>query len=181
MYLSPLFAAILGVSITLRLRGEVTSGRAEAVLSRPVSRTRWLFAYPLAGVLASFALLVAFGLGIAVTRLGADPRAVGSLAVAGPLRAPAAWVFIAFTTFLLATVPRAANVVAFSVIGAFQAFEFAVEFRALPTASLAVSPFALVPQIPGGDPHPGQTVVLILIAAAFGAVAAGSITRRDIA
>lgn len=180
LYLSPLFAAILGIQTTLRLRGEVTSGRAEAILSRPIARARWLLAYAITGALAALALLVAFGLGIAVAQLGTDPGSFGTLVVAGALRAPAAWVFIALTTLLLATVPRAASAVAFIVVGAFQVLEFAVEFRVMPREALYASPFALVPQLPDGDPHPWQTILLILIAAALSTVATRAIRRHDI-
>ncbi|WP_295012198.1 ABC transporter permease [uncultured Microbacterium sp.] len=180
LYLSPLFAAILGVQIALRLRGEVTSGRAEAVLSRPVPRSRWLLAHPLVGALAALIALIAFGLGIGIAQLGTDAGSFGVVALAGALRAPAAWVFVALAALLLATVPRAAAAVAFIAVGAFQALEFAVEFRILPREALLVSPFALVPQLPGGDPHPGRAVLLVLIGAVLVAVAARAIRRRDI-
>lgn len=180
LYLSPLFAAILGIQTTLRLRGEVTSGRAEAVLSRPVARSRWLLAYAITGALAALAVLIAFGLGLGIAQLGTDPGSFGILALAGTLRAPAAWVFVALTTLLLATVPRAASAIAFVVVGAFQALEFAVEFRLVPPEALYASPFALVPQLPDGDPHPWQTVLLILIAAALTAIATTSIRHQDI-
>lgn len=180
LYLSPLFASILGIQTTLRLRGEVTSGRAEAILSRPVARSRWLLAYAITGALAALAVLIAFGLGLGIAQIDTDPGSFGVLAVAGALRSPAAWVFIALTTLLLATIPRAATAIAFIVLGAFQALEFTVEFRLVPPEALYTSPFALIPQLPDGEPHPWQTILLILIAAALAAVATRSIRHQDI-
>ncbi|WP_431818053.1 ABC transporter permease [Gordonia jacobaea] len=179
-HLSPLFAALLGIQTTLRLRGEVTSGRAEVILSRPVSRTRWLLAYTTTGALAALAVLIAFGLGIAFAQLGTDPGSFGIMAVAGALRAPAAWVFIGLTTLLLSTLPRAATAVAFIVVGAFQALEFAVEFRAIPHEALYISPFALVPELPSGPAHSWQTVVCLAIAVALSAIATRAIRHLDV-
>ena len=180
LYLSPLFAAVLGVQTTLRLRGEVTSGRAEAVLSRPVARAHWLLAHTVTGGLAAVAVLAAFGLGIGLAQLGTDPGSFGALAVSGALRAPAAWVFIALTTLLLATIPRAAAAVAFIVVGAFQMLEFTVEFRLVPPEALYASPFALVPQLPDGALHPWPALLLILITAVLTAIAARRIRHQDI-
>lgn len=180
LYLSPLFAAILGIQTTLHLREEVTSGRAEAVLSRPIARVHWLLAHTLAGALGAFAILVGFGVGIGITQLGSDPGAFGVLAIAGALRAPAAWVFVALTALFLATAPRAAAAVACGVVGAFQALEFAVEFRLAPPEALYASPFALVPQLPDGASHPWQALMLVVIALVLAGIAAGAIRRRDI-
>ncbi|GGA54504.1 hypothetical protein GCM10011490_00320 [Pseudoclavibacter endophyticus] len=102
------------------------------------------------------------------------------LAAAGALRAPAAWVFIALTTLLLATVPRAAAAIAFIVVGAFQALEFTASFRLVPPEALYASPFALVPQLPDGDLHVWLPMLLILVAAGLTAVAARSIHHQDI-
>ncbi len=88
--------------------------------------------------------------------------------------------FIALTTLLLATVPRAASAIAFIIVGVFQVLEFAVEFRAVPREALYASPFALVPQLPDGALHPWQTILLILIATALIAVAARAIRHHDI-
>ncbi|MDN5725251.1 MAG: hypothetical protein L0G99_04865 [Propionibacteriales bacterium] len=180
LYLTPLFAAILGIQTTLRLRGEVTSGRAEAILPRPVARSAWLLAHTVTGALASLAMLIAFGLGIGIAQLGSDPGSFGVLAVAGALRAPSAWVFIALTTLLLAGIPRAAAAIAFIVVGAFQALEFTVEFRLVPPDALYASPFALVPQLPNGAAHPWQALVLIMVAVVLTVVATRLIRRQDI-
>lgn len=180
LYLSPLFASILGVQTTLRLRGEVTSGRVEAILSRPITRTHWLLAHVVNGAVAALAVLGAFGLGLAIGQTRTEPESFGVLAIAGALRAPAPWVFIGLTALLLASIPRAATAIAFVVLGAFQALEFAVEFRLAPPEALYASPFALVPQLPSGAGHPWQTLLLILAAAALTTTAARSIRGQDI-
>lgn len=180
LYLSPLFAAILGILTTTRIRGEVTSGRAEAVLSRPVARPNWLLAYALTGAFAAFAMLLAFGLAVAVAGLGTHPGSFGVLAIAAALRAPAAWVFIGLAALLLGVIPRAASTIAFVIVGLFQALEFGIEFRLVPSEALTVSPFALVPQLPGGPGHPLQTLLLIVIAAGLMLMATRAIRHQDI-
>ncbi|QHC58701.1 ABC transporter permease [Rathayibacter sp. VKM Ac-2760] len=180
LYLSPLFAAILGLQVILRVRVEITSGRAEAVLSRPVARDHWLLGYACAAGLGAATVLMAFGLGIAVGNLGTSPETFGLTAVAGVVRAPAPWVFIALSALLLAVVPRAAAAISFTVVGLFQALEFAVEFRLLPEDALLTSPFALVPQGPDGAAHIWQTIILVFIAAALGLFAARAVRHVDI-
>ena len=180
LYLAPLFATVLGLQVVLRLRGEVASGRAEAVLSRPVGRDRWLLAHVAAAVLGAATVLLAFGLGIATASLGTFPERFAPTAVAGVLRSPAPWVFITLGALLLAVIPRAAAAVSYTVVGAFQALEFAVEFRLLPADALLASPFAVVPQAPDGAAHVWQTIVLVLVAAALGLLAAIAVRHRDL-
>lgn len=180
LYLAPLVAAILGVHTTLRLRGEVTSGRAEIVLSRPVARSCWLTSHVVAGALVVLVVLVAFGAGLAAGQLGRDPGSSGSLVLAAALRAPAGWAFVALAALLLVIVPRVAAGVALGVLGAFEVLELAVEFRLAPPGSLTVSPVAMVPQLPCGDPHPWPTVVLLAVTGALVVVATRAIADRDI-
>ncbi len=180
LYLSPLFAAILGIRTTLRLRSDVTSGRAELLLSRPVARARWLLAHTVAGTVAATGVLLAFGVGLAVTRIGTDPWSSALLAVSGVLRSPAAWVFTALATVALTVVPRAAGPLVLLVLGAFQVLELAVEFRLVPPAVLVVSPFALVPQLPDGPVHLASGLLLVLVAAALVAAGVANAGRRDV-
>ncbi|WP_226352904.1 MULTISPECIES: ABC transporter permease [unclassified Pseudonocardia] len=180
LYLSPLFAAILGIRTTLRLRSDVTSGRAELLLSRPVARARWLLAHTVAGTVAATGVLLAFGVGLAVTRVGSDPWSSALLAVSGVLRSPAAWVFTALATVALTVVPRAAGPLVLVVLGAFQVLELAVEFRLVPPDVLVVSPFALVPQLPDGPVHLASGLLLVLVAAALVAAGVANAGRRDV-
>jgi ABC-2 type transport system permease protein len=150
------------------------------VLSRPVARDHWLLGYACAAGLGAATVLMAFGLGIAVGNLGTSPETFGLTAVAGVVRAPAPWVFIASSALLLPVVPRAAAAISFTVVGLFQALEFAVEFRLLPDNALLTSPFALVPQGPDGAAHIWQTIILVFIAAALGLFAARAVRHVDI-
>lgn len=68
-----LFVAAAGVSGLSQLRGEETHGRAELILSAPMSRTRWLAAH-------LTVLLLGLGLMLLLTGLG---TALGALAVLG--------------------------------------------------------------------------------------------------
>lgn len=180
LYLAPLAAALLGVQIALRLRDEVTSGRAEHLLARPVSRARWLLSYPAAGGVASTVLLLAIGAGLAIGQLPAGRYGPWQLVIASVARTPAAWVLIAVTTFLLATAPRAAALVSYALIAGYEILELAVEFSVLPAAALRISPFAMVPQLPDGALHPLATAVMLTLTAALCAVAARAVRHLDV-
>ena len=180
LYLSPLFAAILGVLTTLRLRGEVTSGRAETVLSMPISRSSWLLSHTIAGSIAASVALVAFGTGLGLAHTSTDSDAIGTLVLAAIVRAPAAWVLVALTALLLASVPRAASATAFAILGVFISLEIAVELRIIPQEALDASPFAVVPQFPNGPTHLWQTVVVLIISFGLTVLATRALRRQDI-
>lgn len=180
LYLSPLAAAVLGIQTTLRLRGEVTSGRAEAVLSRPVHRGRWLLAHAITGALASLSVLLGFGLGLGLAGASSRPGAIVSLSVAATVRAPAAWVFVALASLLVATVPRAATAMTFAVLGAFLLLELTVEFHLAPPRALYASPFALVPQLPAGPGHLGPVLFLLAITLGLTTLGTRLLLGRDI-
>ncbi|MDJ0356610.1 ABC transporter permease [Paenarthrobacter sp. PH39-S1] len=173
LYLVPIIAAVCGMQTTLRLRGEVTSGRAEAVLSRPVDRGRWGFAYAISGALAGFIVLFTFGVGLGLAR----PSEMLTLIVASVAKAPAVWFFVAVTALLLCALPRAAGGIAYALLAAFVSLELLVEFRIVPPQVLYASPFALAPQLPDG-PLNAQWAILVLAGIAALIMAASRVLRQ---
>lgn len=181
LYLAPLAAALLGVQTAVRLREEITSGRADQILAKPVSRARWLLAYPAVGGVASALLLLAAGAGLAVGQFRDRQYGPGQAVLASVLRTPAAWLLTAVTALLLATAPRAAAPIGYLLIVGYELLELAVEFSVLPATALRTSPFAMVPQLPDGDLHLLATGTMLALTAGLCALAARSVTARDIA
>lgn len=176
VYLSAIFAAAFGILGVLRMRSDITSGRADAVLSRAVGRGQWLAAHVVTGALGSLLVTTAFGLGAGL----ATPKMLGGLVLAGVLRAAAAWVFVAASALLVVTLPRAGAVLAFGLLVACLVLELLVEFHAIPVMSLIVSPFALATQLPDGPANLPTTVLLLVLSALLLLAARHAARRSDV-
>lgn len=175
-YLSAMFAAVFGILAVLRMRSDVTSGRADAVLSRAVGRGRWLAAYIVTGALGSLLVTTTFGLGVGL----ATPRMLGGYLLAGVLRAAAAWVFVAATALLVVTLPRAGTILAFALLVVYLVLELLVEFHAIPTMSLIASPFALATQLPDGPANLPTCMLLLVLSALLLLAARHAVRRSDV-
>ena len=180
--LSALLAAAYGVTSTLRLRAEETSGRAEPVLATATSRVTWL-AGQLSVALAGSALALAtFGLGegaaygLAVSDAGQVPRLIG-VALA---YLPAVWLIIAVTVLVLGWVPRPAAALAWVVVAYCAVVALFADSFDLPGWTQNASPFAHTPRVPLDDPAVSPLLVIALIAAAVLAVGYAGLRRRDI-
>ena len=178
---SGLLAAAYGVHATMRLRGEETAERADAVLSTTVSRRRWALTH-LGTAMAGTVVLV---LTVGVTGGLARSLQVGDLSdlpgvLAGALvQLPAVWVVmgIALAGYGIGTRYASAGwaaLVLFLVLGTVGAmFD-------LPQRVVDLSPFSHVPQLPGGAVHVGPLLVLLVLAAALDALAVFALGRRDL-
>jgi ABC-2 type transport system permease protein len=180
--LSALLAAAYGVTSTLRIRAEETSGRAEPVLATATSRLTWL-AGQLSVALAGSALaLVTFGLGegvaygMAVSDAGQVPRLIG-VALA---YLPAVWLIIAVTVLVLGWLPRPAAALAWMVIAYCAVVTLFADSFDLPGWARRPSPFAHTPRVPLDDLAVTPLVVITVLAAALVAAGYAGLRRRDI-
>lgn len=162
-------------------RDEEGSGRLDAVLVRPVSRTRWL-----AGRLAAAVGI----LGTAVTALvagtwvggqvGGLSIAGGDLAVAGVNALPAALLVLGAGTLLHGLVPRRAVALTYAGV----AFSFLLEIVGgavgLPEWVLVVSVFHHVEPVPAVDPDWPVALVLLAVGAAMAVLGGLALGRRDV-
>ncbi|MEU4363505.1 ABC transporter permease [Promicromonospora sp. NPDC023987] len=180
LYLAPEVITVLGLVTVLRLRGEVASGRAEALLAHPVRRSRWLLAHTTTAAIASLAALLGFGLGIGLGIAQGDGYEVLAWTWGAIVRAPAVWILIAVVTAVLATTPRFAAATGFTLLALLLALEFGVELRLLPPEAFYASPFALVPQLPDGPGNLTFTTLLLALTAALLALSLRRIRHLDI-
>jgi ABC-2 type transport system permease protein len=180
--LSALLAAAYGVTSTLRIRAEETSGRAEPVLATATSRLTWL-AGQLSVALAGSALaLVTFGLGegvaygMTVSDAGQVPRLIG-VALA---YLPAVWLIIAVTVLVLGWMPRPAAALAWAVVAYCTVVTLFADSFDLPGWTQQASPFAHTPRVPLDDLALTPLLVIALLAAALVAAGYAGLRRRDI-
>lgn len=175
-------AAALGVGIVARMRVEESSLRVETLLATRVSRVRWALEHVVLAVIATAALMTTAaavaGL-LDAGRSGGGGASVARLAAAGLATAPAVWVCIGVATLIYGLAPRWtaaawASLIAFSVVGEFGGL------LGVPSALTALSPFAHLPMLPGGEFDRATAAALCTVALACSAVGLASLRRRDL-
>jgi polyether ionophore transport system permease protein len=176
-----LVGAGFAVQSALRLRSEETALHAEQILATSVSRVRWAASHLVIAFGGTLLVLAVAGVSVGVSDAavtgdaGVIPRAFG----AALAYAPAIWVLVGLTMFLIGFVPRAA-----AASWGFLTVCFVIgmlgQLLDLPAWVEDISPFQHVPQLPAADLSVGQ--LLVLTAAAVGLTAAGlvGLQRRDI-
>ncbi|WP_066286705.1 ABC transporter permease [Arthrobacter sp. B6] len=176
------FAAAAGIQAVLRMRAEEAEGRAEFLLSVPLSRSRWLganlFIAALSAVVVSgtAGVAAAFGLGLSGTSNG---PAV-SLVPAALAHVPAALVFLAAASLVFASAPRLSALLGWGMLAAGLVLGEFGELFGLPLWLQDLSPFRHSPAMPVEPFDPAGALALAVIAGALAALAAYSIRRRDL-
>ncbi|WP_055492115.1 ABC transporter permease [Streptomyces sp. TP-A0356] len=169
-----LVAALYIVAAVLRLHGEETSGRAEAVLANAVGRLRW----------AAGHLLIAFGGAALLMLLAGAGFALGYGGKTGPIlgaclvQLPAVWVIGGLAVLLYGVLPRGA-LAAWGVAGAALLIGWVGPALNLPQAVLDASPFGHLPKLPGGQMTWAPVLTLTGIAVVLVAGGLVALRRRD--
>jgi len=180
--LAALLAAAYGVASVLRVRGEETSGRAEAMLATLTSRWTWLAGQLSVALAGAGLLLITFGLGegatygMAISDAGQVPRLVG-VALA---YLPAVWLVVAVAVLAVGWLRRPAAVVAWAVVGYCIVVSLFADSFDLPGWSRRASPFAHTPRVPLDALTLTPLLMLALLAAAFVAAGYAGLRRRDV-
>jgi len=145
-----LVAAAYAVAVTLRLREEETSERAEPVLAAAVGRIRWAASHLVVAVAGTGVLLAAAGLSSGVAdavrtgNAGQVPRLLG----AATAQLPAVWLFVGIAMALFGCLPRL-DVAAWAALMAFLLLGQLGPLLRLPQWAMDISPFTHVPKLPG--------------------------------
>ncbi|MFJ5960423.1 ABC transporter permease [Pseudarthrobacter oxydans] len=177
------FAAAAGIQAVLRMRAEEAEGRAEILLSAPVSRARWLganlFVAAVSAAVVSTTAGTAAAVGLAVSGTSNGPA--WSLVPAALAHVPAAMVFLAAAAVAFALAPRLSILVAWGVLAvAIVLGEFG-ELFGLPAWLQDASPFRHSSAMPVESFNQAGAVGLLLVAAAGASLAAYFLRRRDLA
>jgi ABC-2 type transport system ATP-binding protein len=177
-----LVAAGYAVGAALKLRGEETSGRVEAVLASPVSRSRWVSIHLTFAILGPAVLLGAAGIaaGLAYGQSTGDvghelPRVLAQAMV----QLPAVWVLVGVSAALFG-LPRLASSVGWAVLAACVLLEEFGRPLQLSKRVLDLSPFAHVPKLPDDGVFAMPLAWLVLISAVLVAAGLLGVGRRDV-
>jgi len=180
--LTALLASGFTVSSALRLRGEETGLRTEALLATPVSRNRWTLAWLSVTAAGTASVLLAAGVGCAATYalVSADASGLGSLVGAQVGYLPACLTLGALAFAIHGWVPRAGA-------AAWAAYTLCVvvgwlgDLLDLPGWLMASSPFARTPSVPVEEAAAAPLLVLTGVALALAAAGLAGFRRRDLA
>jgi ABC-2 type transport system permease protein len=177
-----LLVAAYAVQATLRLRSEETESRVELLLATSVGRLRWATSHLVFALLGPAVALAAAGLagglvyGLSVGDVGRElPRVLAGALVL----LPAVWVIVGITAVLFGLRPRLAWA-GWIPLGAFVLLWTVAMSVQLSESLLDLSPFNLVPQLPGGEMAATPMLWLVALLAALLAAGAVGFRRRDI-
>ncbi len=162
--------SVFAITAVQSLRQEEKGHYAEMVLSRPVSRFKWMGSYLAVAFAGSALILLALGLAsglgwsIAAGDFGHFPRVLGmSLS-----KIPPVWTIIGIATLLYGWLPRMASVLNWLILGAFIFIEMLWEVGMVGWSALQWTPFAYAHySIPIQDLSIVPLIVLTVIAAAL--------------
>jgi ABC-2 type transport system permease protein len=178
-----MLALIPVLMVILKVRGEEKEGRSEHLLSRSVSRVRYISGYTAAAFAA--AVLMQFGIVIGLYSVAMsvlpDP---GDLTFAYLLQAnmaflPAIWVMVGLAVLIIGLIPKATPAVWAYYGFAFFAIMMGRMPGLLPEWVLKLSPFGHTPLLPVDEMNYAALAVLTVVAAALTAAGFVFYRRRD--
>lgn len=176
-----IIAAVPGVQTMLKVRAEEQADRLEPLLSRPLSRWRYLTPNTLVALGAPSVCLAIAG-ALVGWRVAAAEMGLGFAAVANQalVTIPATWTAVALSVAIVGAAPRASIGAWFGVLVSFAITILGPLFQ-LPDWALAISPFWHVPDVNLADPDWWQLGWISLVTLAFLTIGFLGFRRRDLA
>lgn len=168
---------ITGVAIiaALRMRTEEVSGRADPLLTAPVSRVAWAGSHLLMAVVSPAIVLLALGIGG-----GLSTGDLGRVVLASVAYLPATWVLVGIAVLLFGLAPRIAVAVTWTALGLFLFVDLLAEFRVVTNATF-LSPYVPVPDVlVRSSDSPFGLVWLTALAVGLVALGFAGWRRRDV-
>lgn len=142
-------AAVYAVVATLRARSEESSGRAESVLTLPLSRRTWITSHAAVATAGSVAAMIAGAVGVGISGAAAtgEPRVLARMVAGSLVQVVPLLLVVAATVALYGFAPRAAGAI-WIVVGYGLFAGLLGGLLGLPQWAQNLSPFALVPRLP---------------------------------
>ncbi len=175
LYVLAQVATAAALAAVLTLRNDETTGLAEPVLARPVTRFSWSVAWWLVAAGVGAAILLCLGLG------GALGSGRWTLPLATIAYFPAVLALIGLALALVGWLPRAAVAVSWTVLGALVLLDLFAEFNLLPAEVIRlVSPFAATFAGLLTTGLGATLAVLTVVGLGLGALGVVGLGRRDL-
>lgn len=175
--------SVFAITAVQRMRQEEKEHYAEIVLSRPVSRFKWMGSYLTIAFAGSALILLVLGLAsglgwsVAAGEFSHFHRVMGmSLS-----KLPSVWIIIGIAALLYGWLPRIASVLNWLILGVFIFIEMLWEVGIAGWSALQWTPFAYAHySIPINEISMISLIVLVLISVAFTALGIIGFKRRNI-
>lgn len=176
-----LFASGFSISAALRLRSEEHAGRADAVLTAPISRVRWATSHLTVAAVGTTVIILAGGIGVGIgsAAVSGDTDEVARMVGAALVTVPGALVLVGVVVVLWGWAPRAALAAWATLAGVFVVAFFG-ELLDLPQWIRDLSPFAHLPALPAVAMSWPPVIVTLAVAAGLTALGLWGLSRRDI-
>lgn len=175
-------ATAAGVQTLGRLRLDEAEGRAELLLSTPLSRTGWLTRHLVAAVATMMlvGLVAALTAGLGSAAAFGDPARIAPAFAMIAVQWPAGAVFLGLTALLFGVLPRATIPLGWGLLVIGLVLGQFGDLLGLPDWARDLSPFAHVPAVPVEAADPVSMTVMLVIATALAAGGFAGLRRRDI-
>ncbi len=145
IYILALAVALYAMTAVLRLYKEETESKAEMVLAKPVSRTRWMTSHLIMAIVSSGALMLALGLAagsIYAFTAGDVGTILPQVLMMCLSKIPAIWIMAGIAALLYGLLPGIVNGVSWGFWAVFALVEFAWEGKIVNWSVMQISPFA---------------------------------------
>ncbi len=173
--------SVYAVIATLRVQAEERSGRAEALLATPLSRTRWLLSQAGTAVIGGVAILLAgaVGLGVSGSAATGDTSVLRDVLLGSLVQIVPIVLLVGLAVALYGLLPAATGAT-WAVIGYAVVVGMLGGLLGLPQWAMDISPYAIVPLLPAEDFTPWPVLGMLAAAAALFAAGVRGLRRRDL-
>ncbi|WP_232660690.1 ABC transporter permease [Pseudonocardia sp. TRM90224] len=176
LYVLAQVVAAATIASAMRMRNQEVDGLADAVLTTPVSRARWAAGHLACTAIGAVLMLAGLGLGAGIA-YGTPLDVLGTTTA----YVPACLVFAAIAVAATGWTPRAAGVLAWTLLAATLVIDLLGEFRLVDRAVMQLSPFVQTLQpLTIGSGLVVSLVLLVALAAALTAAGLAGLRRRDL-
>jgi ABC-2 type transport system permease protein len=174
-------ASVYAIIGTLRAQAEERSSRAEALLSTPVSRSRWLGSHAVVGGAGSVVILFAGALGVGITGAAAlgDASVLGDVLGGAAVQVAPLLLVVGFVVSLFGWLPRLTGLAWIVIVYAIVVGTFG-GLLSLPDWAMNLSPFSLVPALPAESFTPWPVLAMLVVSAALYLAGLAGLRRRDV-
>jgi ABC-2 type transport system permease protein len=184
IYILTLALVLYGMTSIARLQREEFAYRAELVLAKPVSRSRWMVSSLIVSLLCAAVFMAAMGLSSGLTFGLIDGDVFGSLKdilLMSLSKIPVLWCFMGISALIYGFWPRATTVISICVWVLFIAIELLWEGQFINWTVMQLSPLAYAHYtIPIQQLSVLPLIVLVLIAATLSTMGVTAFTKRSV-